>query len=244
MGKKVFGYGDFFCWNCGKRIEKGVDNCPYCSALYGGNQKYGNVLALGAGGIGWSDKARHPSFKKYFKNQRKAGFIWLIGISIIVPGGLLISKQISLDSEGIFVITGLLGIFWVVGLLFMFMGKKNKPDWDGVVENKRFENKVRKKRDDDGTSYKVSYTEYIVVIRKQNGSIYELKWEDNPAKYEYYRNGDYVHYHGSKYMNYFEKYDKSLDPFLFCVACGDKRDARDNYCGRCGAVLLKGDRQS
>ncbi len=30
MGKKWFGYGDFYCWNCGKNIEKGHDNCPFC----------------------------------------------------------------------------------------------------------------------------------------------------------------------------------------------------------------------
>ena len=54
MAKKIIGYGNFFCWNCGNRIEKRKKTCPNCGSIYSGDGKYGNVQALGAGGIGLS----------------------------------------------------------------------------------------------------------------------------------------------------------------------------------------------
>lgn len=34
MKKKHFGYGNFFCWHCGKRQIVGRYRCPYCGADY------------------------------------------------------------------------------------------------------------------------------------------------------------------------------------------------------------------
>lgn len=239
MGRKFVGYGDFFCWNCGERIEKGAETCPDCGAKYYGKNKYSSKTALGAGGIGWSDQSEHPSFKKYSKNKCIVVLIWLIGLSILVPTILLLIGDIELDSEGITVIKVVIGMFWFVGLLFLYPGR-NKPNWEGIVEDKRAVQKTRTRKDSEKRKYKEHYTDYIVSIRKQDGSFYELRKEDNSTQYEYYRIGDYVRYHGNKHLRCFEKYDKSLDEVIFCISCGDQRDIRDNFCGRCGGALLKG----
>lgn len=240
MAKKFIGYGNFFCWNCGNRIEKAKRTCSNCGSKYSGQSKYGNVPALGAGGIGWSSNAAHHTFKKYFKNNRKYSLIWLIGISILVPGGMLLSGEIGFDTEGIMVMGGILAVFWVIGLLFIFKNRKNKPDWDGVVEDKKIFHKTRRKKDSQGKAYNESYTEYIVYIHKQNNHIFELMEEDS-AQYDYFNIGDYLHYHGGKYLNYIEKYDKSLDTIIFCASCRNISDIRNNYCERCGCILLKAD---
>ncbi len=238
MAKKIIGYGSFFCWNCGKGIENKKKICPYCGSKYSGEDKYGNVPALGAGGIGWSNNASHPCFKEYFKNNRKYGLIWLAGISIIVPAALILSGEIEFDNEGIMVMAGVIAVFWFIGLLFLFKNRKNMPAWDGLVEDKRILQKVRQKKDREGRSYRESYTEYIVYIRKDSKDIFELIREDS-ALYDYFRKGDYVHFHGDKSLNYIEKYDKSFDTSVFCACCGDISDIRDNYCKRCGCILLK-----
>ncbi len=238
MGKKRVGYSDFFCWNCGKRIEKGAEICPNCGVKYYGKNKYGSKTALGAGGIGWSDQTGHPSFKKYFKKKCAVVFTWLIGLSILIPAILLLIGDIGLDSEGITVIKVVVGILWFIGLLFLYPGR-NKPDWEGVVEDKKVVQKTRIRKDSEKRKYKESYRDFIVSIRKQDGSLYELKKEDDSTQYEYYRLGDYVRYHGNKHLRCFEKYDKSLDETISCVSCGSQRDIRDNFCGRCGSVLLK-----
>ncbi|HAS92672.1 MAG TPA: hypothetical protein PK516_04920 [Sedimentibacter sp.] len=237
MAKKIIGYGNFFCWNCGNRIEKRKKTCPNCGSIYSGDGKYGNVQALGAGGIGWSNNVNHYSLKKYFKNDRKYSFIWLIGISIIVPAIMLLSGEIDFDSEGIMVIGGILAVFWGTGLLFIFKKGANEPDWDGIVKDKKVFQKTRRKKDSEGKAYTEEYKEFIVYIRKQNNDIFELKDEDS-ARYDYFNIGDYLHYHGVKYLNYFEKYDKSLDTIIFCASCRNICDIRDNYCERCGCILL------
>lgn len=240
MAKKIIGYGNFFCWNCGDRIEKGKRTCPNCGVKYKGDSKYGDIPALGAGGVGWSSNAAHHSFKKYFKNDRKYSFIWLIGLSILIPGGMLLSGEIELDTEGIMVIGGILAAFWGIGLLFILKKGGKKPDWDGIVEDKKIFQKTRQTKDREGKAYDEEYTEYIVYIRKQNNSIFELI-EENNTRYDYFNIGDYLHYHGSKYLNYIEKYDKSLDTTIFCASCSSISDMRDNYCERCGCILLKAD---
>ena len=241
MGKKFIGYGDFFCWNCGERIEKGEQICPKCGVKYDGKNKYDNDSALGAGGIGWSEQVGHPSLKNYFKSYCKCVLVWLIGLSILIPTILLLIGDIELDSEGTFVIKGVVTIFWVVGILFLLsLYGRNKPDWDGVVEDKKIIQKTRTRKDREGRKYKESYTEFVIFIRKQDGSLYELAKEDDSTLCEYYRIGDYVRYHGNRFLKYFEKYDKSLDTTIYCVSCGSRRDIRDNFCGGCGCVILKG----
>lgn len=241
IGKKLIGYRNFFCWNCGDKIVRKEENCPNCGVKYSGKNKYNSNSALGAGGIGWSVQSRHPSFKNYFKKYCICVFTWLVGLSILVPTILLLIGDIELDSEGTLVIKVVVSMFWVVGILFLlFQRGKNKPDWDGVVGDKKILQKTRTRKGNDGRKYKESYTEYVVFIRKQDGSLYKLIKENNSTLYEYYRVGDYVHYHGNKYLNCFEKYDKSLDAVIFCITCGNQCDARSNFCERCGSVLLKG----
>jgi len=238
MAKKLIGYGNFFCRNCGNRIEKGEKTCPFCSSKYGGEDRYGNVSALGAGGTGWSNNTGHPCFKKYYKNNQKYGLIWLIGISILVPAALLLSGEIKLDSEGIMVMTGAIAVFWITGLIFLFKNRGDKTAWDGIVEEKKIFQKTRSRKDREGKKYRESYTEYIVYIRRQNNDIFELNEEDS-AQYDYFNIGDYLHYHGDKWLHYIEKYDKSLDTTIFCASCRSICDIRDNYCERCGCILLK-----
>ncbi len=241
MGKKMMGYGSFFCWNCGARIEKGSQLCPGCGERYAGKTKYGNRPALGAGGIGWSDQAGHPCFKRYIKNYRKYAYFWLIGFSVLIPGGLLATGGLKANAEGLMVIAVIVGVFWAFGLIFLYKQYgKDRPDWDGTVENKEILQKTATRKNQDGSRYKETYTEFVVSIRRQDDSLYNLTAKNNAALYDYYRIGDYVHYHGSKYLNCIEKYDKSLDIVLFCTSCHRLCDARDYFCEACGSALLKG----
>ena len=121
--------------------------------------KYSNKTALGAGGIGWSNQSRHPSFKKYFKKKCTVVLVWLIGLSILVPTILFLIGDIRLDSEGFTVIKVVVGMFWIIGLLFLYPGR-NKPDWEGVVEDKKVIQKTRIRKDSEKRKYKESYGLY------------------------------------------------------------------------------------
>ncbi|NLX63186.1 MAG: hypothetical protein GX022_00170 [Clostridiaceae bacterium] len=239
MAKKFFGYGDFFCSNCGERIEKGKMKCPACGAWYSEKKRYGNSSALGAGGIGWSDKIKDPRFVKYDRYYRKYSHILMCGLSILIPAIILATGDIRPDEEGITVISFIIGVLWLFGLVSLFFSGRNKPDWEGQVVEKRIEHKTRKVK--SGDDYiKENYDEYIVVFRLTDGSIKEVSFKDSRTMFDYYRIDDYVHFHGKRYLSAFEKYDKSRDEILFCIKCHQMNDARNNFCSRCGCPLLKG----
>ena len=37
---KYIGYGNMFCWHCGKRVHLGKKFCPHCGARYNGTAKH------------------------------------------------------------------------------------------------------------------------------------------------------------------------------------------------------------
>lgn len=222
MAKKRFGYGDFFCWHCGEKIEKHKQKCPHCQASYTSLE---GVEGLVKGGIGFCEDTNHPSFKRYYKNYRKISLIWLIGLSIIVPSILLLSKQLEANSDDLKIMAVIVAIFWAFGLPFIY--RRNKKDWQGVVESKRI-------KDDDEDRI------YTVNIRKDNGKRYRIKEINRKVRFDYFNEGDRVYAHQKKYIRYLEKYDKTQDEFIPCSACHSLRSPYENFCGRCGTKLLKG----
>lgn len=237
MAKKRFGYGSFYCWNCGEPIEKEASICPYCKALYEGSQRYGNIPLTGAGGIGWSDQINHPRFKEYASKNQKYSIIFLIIISFIIPFVILIGDDVTLDSEMLIVIPIVLALIWTFGLIWLhFQYGHKQADWDAIVMNKFSENKKHYNKNRNQYEY---YTEYTVVYQRQDGK--QIKHtSQNSNEYDTFQIGEHVHYHGGKYCKGLEKYDKSHDRVLNCIACGYGNDARNNYCERCGCPILKG----
>lgn len=76
----------------------------------------------------------------------------------------------------------------------------------------------------------------MVVIRSDDGKEYTLTTRDQ-RQYDYYRIGDRVRHHGG--LNSFEKYDKSRDTIIFCLACGSMNDMQSDVCTRCKCPLPK-----
>ena len=234
MAKKRFGYGDFFCTFCGEGIEKGAQICPRCGRPYG-NEKYGAEDPHGAGGIGWSDQAGNPCFKKNNKKNLVASLIFMVIVCVIIYVVLIATGQI--DPIGGLPIFGgvlaVLAVFWTIGLIASLSTKK---DWEGFVESKDQRVKEYTRTNEDGIRRQIVYK---IRFRTLDGKKKTFTTYDSPAWYDYLHEGDRVRYHG-KNMSYYEKYDKSNDTVIPCASCGKHRDARETYCGQCGAILLKG----
>ncbi len=236
MAKKIFGYGDFYCWKCGKNIEKNHDKCPFCGAFY---DKFETAEAKGAGGVGWSNQVHHPSFKAWHNRNKKVFQICMIIFSLIIGVILfIIPGELDFDAEGLKIYGGVLAIVWTIDLVWYYFNNKSRKDWEGIVDSKEFEEYTRKVKDDKGTHVEY-HTRFIVNFRKDDGSIEKLTEIDSPSWYNYLNEGSRVRYHGQKGMNYYEKYDKSHDEIIPCAGCGSGRDARENFCGRCGCIILK-----
>ena len=235
MAVKRFGSGDFYCAFCGARREKDASVCPRCGAPYDDETRHGCAPSLGAGGIGWSENAAHPSFQAYRKQSARAGVIFLLILTVLAFVILLILGK--LEGKNLYIFLGVAGAIWLFDLCWILWNNKGGKDWEGVLQRKRAEERREVRRGSDGGNDVRYHTDYILTFRTKEDKKKRIKRTDDASLYNYLREGEYVRHIGR--LRYIEKYDKSRDPYIPCAACGQNRDARDNFCGRCGAVLLK-----
>ena len=160
MGKKYVGYGDFFCTNCGRRIEKGAKNCPRCGAPYYGRHRYDHCMDLDV-----RRSPHHISFLRY-KLRLVRGMVIFFALEVLVIF-VLLQLDGHFDTR---VFLGVLAIvcgFQVIWVIFNF---------------------------------------FTV-----------------PRKWRQLRNENRAHPAGPHQ----------------CLMCSNQCDARDNFCGRCGCIILK-----
>ncbi|MBR5428301.1 MAG: zinc ribbon domain-containing protein, partial [Clostridia bacterium] len=211
--------------------------CPRCGTPYG-DEKYAGISQTGAGGVGYSDRANDPTFRSQKKKGKAFGFVFLILFSVGVAAYLLISEQIPATAEGYRNVALVVGAIWLIDLIWFLSTLRKKKDWEGVVERKEQTTETRRTRDNDGSSYTERVEVYKVYFRTSDGKRKKEQAVGNSRLYDQLFEGERVRHIGA--LDYYEKYDKSGDPFLLCAGCGSSRDAREDYCGRCGCVMLKG----
>lgn len=238
MAKKKIGFGDFYCVFCGEGVEKKTEICPRCGRPYNSTNKFGSVPALGAGGVGWSDQTDNPCFKKNNKRNIFGMIIIMMIISVIIFSVIYFTSDMEFD-EVLPIFGGVMAIEWIFWIIWLIGQYGKRKDWEGVVERKEHYQREVTRKDNQGYRYTETELIYKVHFRKNSGKKKTLTSIDRSEWYDYLFEGDRIRYHG-KNMNYYEKYDKSHDTMIPCASCGSARDARETYCGRCGAILLKG----
>ena len=227
---------DAFCTFCGVKRKKG-DFCPGCGHRYG-DYTYGGTSAIGGGGIGWSDQVNNPCFNKNNGKTMAGMLVAMVIVSAIIFAVIFFTSDMEF-SEMLPIFGGVMVIEWVFWIIWLIGQFGSQRGWEGVVEEKKSYRQEHTDKDEDGHRFTRSNMVYKVHFRKNGGGKKTLTTIDRSAWYDYLSEGDRVRYHG-KNMNYYEKYDKSGDPFIPCASCGGTVDARAIYCGQCGAVMLKG----
>ncbi len=230
----------YFCPHCGEKFPAKANHCSHCGFEPHGSDPYRGASAIGAGGIGWSDRIQAPQFAKYQKSRRKIIMIWAFALAILIPALILIFDRSDGEGENLFVVLVIGGMFLLIGLYSALSTRHKGKGWDGVVEDKKVFEKKRRVSDNDGNSHMEHYLEYIVYVRRTNGRIEELKYTNDATVFDYYAIGDFLHKHANRNLRTIEKYDKSKDEIIFCAACGGMSDIRADYCLQCGCPLLKG----
>jgi hypothetical protein len=184
---------------------------------------------------GFSARIHDPAFSKYQKDSKNWSFLFsfiLAAISIIAfPIYGNASHEISWPDS----------LFYGMGIGAMFISiaalqtwKRNLDQtWDGVVIDKQIYHKSERLQNGNTASYH----EYVLKIKKDSGGIKKEKWVDAPALFNYFSVGDRLrHHHG---FAYYEKYDKSIDLQILCIACNTFNEIELDACCRCKCPLLK-----
>lgn len=215
----------FFCTQCGTRLSKNKA-CKNCGFDINSEKPYGDRIALGAAGYGWSDAVDHPRFANYQSQKRAYSMIFAILLMVGVPVFLLVSGDVSLDQEGIIVMAVVASMFLLIALFSIAGTKRKGKEWMGRIVDKRKKG---------SNPFKA-----IIIIQGENGEKFELDFNDNPHQYNYYHINDIIKKHNKPNLRALEKLDKRQDLVLFCPSCAYQADARDHYCQACGSPLLKG----
>lgn len=131
---KYFGYGEFFCWHCGRRIHKGKKCCPHCGARYAGKNylrqpvKRRITTHPGLGPF-------HPTVIDYLVKYVLFSVLFAFGWCCI----MYFFMDITFEDERKYVYYILWG-FWIIWLAFFAIGKMM-----GVYKVYRHNNAMRGK---------------------------------------------------------------------------------------------------
>ena len=186
--------------------------------------------------IGYSQKINDPAFAKYVKNSNRYSGYFSLGLAFVAVLGFFVNGEVSDDMENpesLFIGLGI-GSMFILIAIFQIVGRNRSTTWDGVVVDKKTENKRRRSKYDESW---INYTRYTVSVRVDNGKTHTTSAEDDDTKYNYYRVGDRVRHH--KGLNTYEKEENSGDTIIFCSACASLNDIKEDFCFRCNCPLLK-----
>ncbi|NLV15755.1 MAG: hypothetical protein GXY50_00905 [Syntrophomonadaceae bacterium] len=235
------------CPNCGTDSDKNVNFCVGCggpllvSGQRNAEETQTNQAKPGesSGLIGYSERINDPAFASYQRQTTAWSFIFAGILTVVVIIGFFIYGETSPEMDNpqaLFIGVGIGGMFLTIALLSV-LSRRMVKQWDGVVIDKKIENKTRRNKDSDGQYYAVRYKLYTVVFKTDRGKILEKGVEDDDTVFNYFEIGDQVRQH--KGLGTLEKYDKSRDSIIFCNACSTLNDINDDKCHRCSCPLLK-----
>jgi len=186
--------------------------------------------------MGYSQKINDPAFAKYVKNANSYSGYFSLGLAFVAVLGFFINGEVSDDMENpesLYIGLGI-GSMFILIAIFQIVGRNRGTTWDGVVVDKKTENKRRRSKYDESW---INYTRYTVSVRSDNGKTHTTSAEDDDTKYNYFRVGERVRHH--KGLNTYEKENKSGDTIIFCSACASLNDIKEDFCLRCNCPLLK-----
>ena len=181
--------------------------------------------------IGYSDKINDPAVQAALNKNKKAAKGFLV-IVLIVP--IAVTFFIGVKNGNVpDMVAGGVGISAVILVINIISSllQAGKKQWEGTVTGKRTETH-RNNRDEDNIS-----TYYVVDILTNDGKKRKISGTVNPY-FDYLNVGDKVRYY-PQFNNYYEKYDKSGDSYVFCPVCMTKNNIEDDFCKRCKVPVIK-----
>jgi len=230
-----------YCKHCGGALLKNARFCGSCGAQLGSDPD--DRPNEGGGRIGYSERIQDPAFARYLKSINRWSIIFSSVLPIAVVVGFYIYGEAGSEIENpqsLYIGLGVGGMILVIAL-FTIIARKRSKTWDGVVIDKTVKQKMDTSyRNTDSGRYGSRprfYTEYSVLIRDEHGKTHRITVRNDDTWYNYFEMGDRVRHHAG--LNSYEKYDKSRDSVIFCVACQKLCDINGDLCPRCKCPLLK-----
>ncbi|MDD3867125.1 MAG: zinc ribbon domain-containing protein [Eubacteriales bacterium] len=222
-----------FCQNCGTALSENQRFCPSCGVQQ--DAAASPQAAPPAGRVGFSPRIHDPAFALIMKKINRGSLIFTLVLSLTALIGFTVAGVMEAGGfelpSSLWIGLGLAGLLW---LIYLIQGWRRRRDtsWEGTIVEKKVDRTTRTREDPYNHSLK-----YTVVVRKDDHSLIKLNYTQE--LYDYYQEGDRVRHHaGLAASHLLEKYDKSADEHLYCLACSTKNPIDQDRCRRCKAPLL------
>lgn len=151
-----------------------------------------------------------------------------------VAGGYIYGEFSSRFPNPLSLIVGIfLAVIFVVTGVYALVKQRLSTDWEGVVIGKEVKNVTRSYGAGDYTQV----DRYVVTAKDTNGAIHKLAVDNLGDMYRYYQIGEKVRAYSG--LLAWEKYDKTKDSQLICVACQRVNNLGSDHCSYCHCPLLK-----
>lgn len=226
-----------YCLKCGAVLSENEKFCQVCGNVIQISQQCTNSVNENL--VGFSSKIQDPAFAKYIKNTNRWSSIFSFILALIAVIGFFIYGEVSseMDNPKAMFIGLVVGGMFVVIAFIQIIGRNRSKTWDGIVVDKKIEEKNRKRNIGNNDYYWENYVLYSVFVKSNSGKMHTISSENDDTLYNYYVVGDKVKHHAG--LNSYEKYDKSRDTIILCNACASLNNINDDYCFRCKCPLLK-----
>jgi hypothetical protein len=223
-----------YCQQCGAAILDNTRFCPSC----GEDQSRQNQTGLSpASGqlVGYSDRINDPRIAAVMKKINSSGTVFMFILAVVAFIGFTIAGMAEVGGfelpSALYIGLGIGGLLVVIGLIQKAKAKSDKT-WDGTVVDKKIKQPTYSQR--KSGDYQ---TQYALYINDQFGNTRKLPCTED--YFNYMQIGEQVRHHGGTPKHIFEKYDKSHDSIVYCIACTSKNNICDELCHRCKCPLLK-----
>lgn len=186
--------------------------------------------------VGFSPKIHDRAFLQYQKASNKWALTFAVVLALVAIVGFPIYGEKSGElkmPQSLYYGLAIGGMFIAIALIQIFR-KGRDTTWDGVIVGKQVFERTTHDKD---TDVDTTYTVYEYKVKRGNGKVYKHQHKDHDTMFNYFDIGDRVRHH--KGFDVYEKYDKSKDTIIFCIACGTVNDISDDVCVRCNCPLLK-----
>lgn len=227
-----------YCPHCGSALSEGARFCVACGAKQNPRDETAPVYA-GRRREGFSPRIDDPAFLSYVRNSNRWAVLFSAILAVAAIAGFYLAGEAGVEDmsnpEALYIGLGVGGMFLAIAL-FQVLGRSRDSTWDGTVENKKIEKKTARHDDGNGDVRQEQYLSYTVIIRADTGKVHELTAKNDDTLYNYYQIGDRVRHHAG--LRSYEKWDKSGDKSVPCIACGSMNDIDGDACFRCKCPLL------
>lgn len=224
-----------FCKHCGTAISENARFCTSCGGEQDSLEQVPQSSFTSQQLLGYSGRINDPRIAEALKKINSSGKVFMFILAAVAVIGFALAGAAEVGDfelpSAFFIGLAIGGILILGGLIQMAKAKKDKT-WDGTIVDKTIKQPTYSER--RRGDYQVRYTLHIT---DQSGSTRRIPCTEE--YYNYMQIGDRVRHHGGTADFLFEKYDKSQDKIIYCIACSTKNDINDDLCRRCKCPLLK-----